>query len=665
MAASDIGFVALVLALVIAAYVVVVAVVGHRLGAGYLVVSARNGVLTVTGLMLVVGAVLAYSFITHDFGVAYVASNSSRAQPWYFTAAAFYGGQAGSLLLWATGLAIFSGIVVWQNRRRHHALMPYVMATLMTVQLFFLIVLVFLSNPFERLAVPLADGRGLNALLRDPGMLMHPPFLLWGYMSWSIPFAFAIAALISGRLDSQWLKAARPWVLTAWAIQGTGLLLGAWWAYHVLGWGGYWGWDPVENVALLPWLTGTAFLHSIMVQERRGMLKRWNILLILITFSLSLFGTVVVRGGLLSSVHNFALSAIGPAFLAFLGFALVVALGLFFHRLPLLRSDQRFDSAVSRESAFLLNNLLLVGVAFATLWGTIFPLLTEAFQGEKITVGAPFYEKVNGPILLGLLVLMGIGPLLAWRRATWASIRRNFRWPLGGAVLWTIVMVAVLGIRSPWTVAGVSACAFVLGTVTLEYYRGVRLRRRNAGEGYPQALATLVSRNRTRYGGYIVHLAILLIALGVIGANLHQKELEVTLAPGEAATVGGYTLTYRGVRESRTADALVSEARLDVSRDGKPVAVSRPKRVVYDNFESQPTSKIAIRSTFKEDLYVLLAAWDDQVATFVIFVNPMVMWLWIGGGVFLFGTLVAAWPQAQPARAPAVRHVGGMVPSGA
>ena len=663
MVASDIGFFALVLALVLATYVVVAGPAGHRLNAPEMVASARNAVYAVSLLMLTALAVLAYSFVAHDFGVAFVASNSSLAQPWYYTFAGLYGGQAGSLLLWASGLGVFSGLAVWVNRGRIPAVMPYAMATMMVVLVFFLVVLIFLSNPFERLPVPLADGRGLNALLRDPGMLMHPPFLLIGYMSWTIPFAFAMGALISGRLDSLWLKAARPWILAAWAIQGTGLILGAWWAYHVLGWGGYWGWDPVENVALLPWLVGTAALHSIMVQERRGMLKKWNILLLVATFSLAIFGTFVVRGGLLDSVHNFALSALGPSFLSFLGVVMVVALFFFIRRLPLLRSDNGFDSAISKETGFLLNNLLLVGIAFATFWGTIFPLITELFQGSKITVGPPFFEKVNGPIFLALLVLMGIGPLLAWRRASWASIKRNFRGPLAAAVAWAVVMVLLLDVRNMWTLAGVSACALVFGTIVLEYYRGVRNRRQLAGEGYPTALGNLVTRNRRRYGGYIVHLGILLIALGVIGVNLHQQDIDVTLAPGESAVIGDYTLTYLGIETLRRADTTVTQARLDVRKGGKPLDVVHPKRVVVDNFESLPTSQVAIRSTPKEDLYVLLAAWDDQVATFLIFVNPLVIWLWIGGIVFLLGTMIAVWPERQPVRALAPEPAPGSAPS--
>ena len=657
MVTSDIGFLALVLAIVAAVYVIVAAPLGYRLGLSDMVASARNGVYVVGLLMLTAVGVLAYLLITHDFGVSYVVGNSSKAQPWYFDLAGLYGGQAGSLLLWATGLGVFSALAVYLNRRNIPQVMPYTMATMMTIMLFVLIILVFLTSPFERLATPLADGRGVNALLRDPGFLIHPPFLVTGFMAWSIPFSFALGALMSGRLDSLWLKAARPWVLAAWAILGIGVLLGAWWAYHVLGWGGFWGWDPVENVALLPWLTGTAFLHSVIVEERRGMLRKWNMLLIIITFALSIFGILVVRGGLLSSVHNFATSALGPAFLSFLAFAMAVSLFFYFKRSRQLESTQRFDSVVSRETGFLLNNLLLVGIAFATFWGTIFPLLTEAYDGSRITVGAPFYNQVNGPLFLALLVLMGIGPLLAWRRASWESIKRNYRWPLAAAILWALVLVTAFGVTNWWTLAGVSACAFVFGVVVLEYYRGVHARRQSTRESVPQAFAGMIGRNRRRYGGYIVHLGIVLIAIGIIGTYLHQKDQDVTLAVGEQTTVGDYTLTYTGIRERRGLDNQVTEATLVVEKNGKPWDVIHPRRVVYDGQENLPVSQIAIRSTPKEDLYVLLAAWDDEVATFLMFVNPLIMWMWVGGVVFLIGTFVAVWPERSPARAPAAAPV--------
>lgn len=651
MHASDVGFIALVLAMTAATYAVGASVLGYRRGILELVASARNAVLVVVGAMAIASGTLIYSFWTHDFGVEFVARTSSREQPWYYNLSAFYGGQAGSLLLWATGLAIFSGICVWINRRRYPALMPYVTGTLMTIQVFFLVVLVFLSNPFERLAIPLADGQGLNPLLRDPGMMLHPPFLLLGYMSWSLPFAFAMAALITGNLDSQWIKAVRPWILAAFTIQGVGLLLGAWWAYHVLGWGGYWGWDPVENVALLPWLVGTAFLHSVMVQRKRGMLKAWNLLLLIIAFVLSLFGTLVVRGGLLASVHNFAGSALGPAFLAFMGLALIAGVWLLVRGIPLMRSGERFESFLSRDVAILLMNLLLIGVAFATFWGTIFPLLTEALNGSRITVGPPYYHKVNGPILLALLAVMGFGPLLTWRGTTRESMKHDFALPLAAAIAWVIAMATLMRITNGWTLLGVGICAFILGTIVLDYFRGVRLRRKNAHEPYHRALTTLVARDRRRYGGYIVHFAIVLIALGAIGSNLHQTAREITLVPGQSARVGAYTLTFQGMKQLVNADSRTDESHIDVSRNGKLVAVMKPRTVRYTNFESQPASKIAIRSTPIEDIYIFQAAFDNTMATFTVFINPLVIWVWIGGVVFLFGVLIVAWPEREPVRA--------------
>ena len=641
------GFFSRGVAIVAAAYAVFAATLGHRWNSPRVLASARNAVYVVSGSMFMAAAVLAYLLVGHDFGVAYVVGNSSIAQPWYFDLAGLYGGQAGSLLVWATGLALFSGLAVYVNRNRLPQVMPWAIATMMTVQVFFLIVLIFLSSPFERLSVPLLDGQGVNALLRDPGFLIHPPFLLFGYMSWTIPFAMAIGAMISRRTDSQWLNAARPWLLVAWLIQSIGLMLGAWWAYHVLGWGGVWNWDPVENVAFLPWLTGTAFLHSTMVQERRGLLRRWNLLLMLSTFLLAIFGTLVVRGGLLDSVHNFATSSLGPSFLAFLGFSLAVSLFLFFTRAKDIDSTQRFDFAVSKESGFLVNNLLFVGIAFATFWGTVFPLLTEVYNGSKITVGAPFYEKVNGPLFLAILVLMGVGPLLAWRRTTWSVIKRNFRPPLIVAALWLIFLITVLRITNAWSLAGLTAIAFVFGTVALEYYRGIRARQWRSGETIPVAISNLVAHNRRRYGGYIVHIGILLVALGVIGVSIHQKDLDVTLRPGEAATIGDYTLVFQGMGERRGVDNHVTEATMTVFKNGEFWDEVHPRRVVYDGQEDQPTSQVAIRTTAKEDLYVLLGAWDDQVATFLMFVNPLVMWLWVGGVVFLVGTMVALWPAPR------------------
>ncbi len=415
---TDLGAIALTLALVFALYAVAASALGATLRRPALATSGRRAVLAVAVFLLIASGSLIASFLTHDFGAVYVAEHSSLAMPWYYSLSAFYGGQEGSLLYWATMLSIFSSIAILLHRRADARLMPWVAVTLMTIETFFLVMLNFVTPPFTRTTIPPVDGAGLNPILQDPGMLIHPPMLLMGYMSWSLPFAFAVAAMITGRLDAGWLRSIRRWTLAAWTIQSTGLILGMWWAYHVLGWGGYWGWDPVENAALLPWLTATAYLHSSMVQERRGTLKVWNLTLVIATFALSIFGTFEVRSGIISSVHSFAYSSVGPFFLGFLAVTLVVALGLFFYRLPQLRPESEFDSVVSREGSFLINNLLLTGIAFATFWGTIFPIISADLRGQTMTVGTDFYKQVNGPLFIALIFMMGVGPLLAWRRAS-------------------------------------------------------------------------------------------------------------------------------------------------------------------------------------------------------------------------------------------------------
>ncbi len=481
---TDLGAVTQMLALVFALYAVAASVIGGARDMPALVASGRRAVLVVAALLVTAAFALIVSFLTRDFGATYVAQHSSLAMPWYYTLSAFYGGQEGSLLYWATMLSLFSALAVSLHRRAPAQLMPYVAATLMAIELFFLIVLNFVSTPFGRLHIVPQDGAGLNPLLQDPGMLIHPPMLLMGYMSFAIPFAFAVAAMITGRLDAGWLRSIRRWMLASWCIQTTGLLLGAWWAYHVLGWGGYWSWDPVENAALLPWLTATAYLHSSMVQERRGALKVWNLCLVIASFALSIFGTFEVRSGIITSVHSFAYSNIGPWFLGFLAVILVAAIGLFLYRLPRLRPEQEFDSVLSREGSFLGNNLLLTGIAFATFWGTVFPIVSQVVRGQTMTVGTAFYQQVNGPLFLALILLMGIGPLLAWRRASLASVTRHLRWPALAAAIAALVL-PLLGVRGIWPNVGYAICVFAASTIVYEVWRGVRVRHGH-GEAYPR-----------------------------------------------------------------------------------------------------------------------------------------------------------------------------------
>ena len=647
---SDLGMIAQLLALVFALYAIAASALGAARHQPALEASGRRAVLVVATFLLTAILALAASFLTRDFGVAYVSEHSSLAMPWYYSLAALYGGQEGSLLYWTTLLAVFAAIAVALHRRAPAGLMPVVVAVLMALDGFFLIVLNFVSTPFARVRIAPNDGQGLNPVLQDPGMLFHPPMLLMGYMSWSVPFAFAVAAMVTGRLDGGWLRAIRRWTLAAWSIQTTGLLLGMWWAYHVLGWGGYWGWDPVENAALLPWLTATAFLHSTMVQERRGALKVWNLGLILATFALSIFGTFEVRSGIISSVHSFAYSAIGPYFLGLLAVVVLGSIGLFVYRLPRLRPEQDFESVVSREGGFLVNNFLLTGIAFATFWGTVFPIISATVRRQTMTVGPAFYQRVNGPLFLALIVVMGVGPLLAWRRASLASVWRNCRWPALAAAICAILL-PLLGVTSIWANVGFAVCAFAAGTIIYEVWRGVRVRHSH-GEPYYQALATLVSRHRQRYGGYLVHLGLVALAVGVIGSQFFQQTGEFTLNAGQAARFAGYTITYRGISGSVSNDVQTISTRFSVAQNGRRLGDVSPGERIYPGFENQPTSVVSITTYGLNDLYVFLSGYEGtSTASIKVFLNPLVPLVWLGGLLMLLGGVTCWWPaRRRPVR---------------
>ncbi len=650
---SDLGVISLILATGFAVFAIITAVAGAIRGSAALVASAKRAVLTVTFFLLLASASLIISFLIHDFGVAYVANESSRSMPWYYTLSAFYGGQEGSLLYWALILSVFSAIFIFTSKRAPAALVPYVAATLMGIELFFLLMLITVSSPFIRLPTPPSDGLGLNPLLMDPGMLIHPPMLLMGYMSFSVPFAFAVAAMITGKLGSDWLRSIRRWTLAAWAIQTTGLMLGMWWAYHVLGWGGYWGWDPVENAALLPWLTATAFLHSTMVQERRGMLKVWNLGLVIASFALAIFGTFEVRSGIISSVHSFAYSSIGSYFLAFLAIIIVFSIGLFIFRLPKLRPEHEFDSALSREGSFLLNNLLLIGITFATLWGTLFPLISQAVSHETLSVGPPFYERVNGPILLVLILAMGIGPLLAWRRASPRALWRNLAIPALAAALCAAIL-PLAGVRDVWANVAFATCAFTSGAILYELWRGVRVRHRH-GENYLVALFTLVDRYRQRYGGYIVHLGFILLALGVIGSNFFQTQQDAVLTPGQEINLSGFKLVYFGNIDLKYPDVETITSQLQVWQDGQLQGYIYPGRSFYPNYDNQPASSISITTHGLTDLYVFLANWNGPTqATIRVFINPLVPLVWLGGLIMLCGGIICWWPGRRKRKTTAI-----------
>ena len=644
---TDIGYFSLLLAFVLSAYGVMASILGVRKSRMQWVASAENTVLAVAALLTLASIALVYALVSRDFHVQYVASYSSRTLPLFYAVSAFWAGQAGSLLLWGWLLGIFSAIVVLQNRRQNRALMPYVISVLMTITLFFLALMIYATNPFHRLPVAPQDGMGLNPLLQNPGMIFHPPTLFLGYVGFAIPFAFAMAALFAGQLDDRWIRTTRRWTLFSWLFLGIGNLLGAQWAYVELGWGGYWAWDPVENASFMPWLVGTAYLHSVMIQERRGMLKVWNMVLIIATFLLTLFGTFITRSGILSSVHSFGESSLGPFFLVFLGLVILFAFGLLVARWELLRSEHQLDAFLSRESSFLFNNLILVGITFAVFLGTIFPVLSEAVRGVKVTVGPPFFNQVNVPVGLALLFLTGICPLVGWRRTSARNLKRNFLYPLlatlvGGGIL------LLLGLRHGYALLSFMFCIFVITTILLEFYWGTRARRNAASVGYLRALFGLVRRNKRRYGGYIVHVGMVLIFVGITGSAFNQEKT-VTLKQGESVTVGDYRLIYEGKSDYPTEHKHVVVATLSVHRDGRQISTLTPEKNFHRTHE-QPTTEAGIYTTFEGDLYAILAGYDEETASFKILVNPLVVWLWIGGGVLIAGGVVVMWPDRRRRR---------------
>jgi cytochrome c-type biogenesis protein CcmF len=602
--------------------------------------------------------------LSHDFNIQYVWAYTSRNLPTPYTVAAFWAGQRGSLLFWAVVLALFASLAQLLSSRRQAALLPYVAAVTQTVVVFFVCVMLFAENPFDRMAFTPLDGRGLNPQLQNVGMVIHPPMLYLGYISITIPFAFAVAALLSRRLDTGWIHAIRKWTLLSWLFLSVGITLGMWWAYVELGWGGYWAWDPVENASLLPWLTMTAFLHSVMVQEKRGMLKRWNLGLVAGTFLLSIFGTFITRSGVIASVHSFTQSGVGYFFLGFLVLAGVFAFTLLYTRWGQLEADVQLESMLSREAAFLFNNLVLVGIAFSVLWGTLFPILSELARDTKITVGPPFFNRVNIPLGLLLLALTGIGPLIAWRKASRSNLRRQFTGPVA-AGLGALVLLIASGMRDFYAIVALSLAAFVAGTVTQEFWRGVRARRRMHGEGMFEALMRLVGRNRRRYGGYLVHVGMLVYFVAFAGMAF-KREREATLRPGQSVQLASpfghvYTLTHIGISQYKALNRFVTAATVRVERDGREVELLTSEKRQHFTIQGgtdvpsfEPSTEVAIRSGLREDLYVVFAGAVDgtEEAVYRFTINPLVWWVWAGGFILVFGGLVTMWPGGAPIGAP-------------
>jgi cytochrome c-type biogenesis protein CcmF len=655
----DVGALALIVAWVMALYSVGVSIAGAVSRRREFVASGEHAALAVWGLAVVAVAALLHALVSRDFNIEYVAHYSSSTLPLHYTIAALWGGQAGSLLFWVLILSSMGAVVLLQNRYRNRELMPWVTAVLMVIALFFLSLLVFVTPPFQRLAFTPPEGRDLNPLLQNYWMTIHPPSLYLGYVACSVPFAVAMAALITGRLDDVWIRTTRRWTLFAWFFLSLGNLFGAEWAYLVLGWGGYWAWDPVENAAFMPWLTCTAFLHSVMIQEKKNMLKVWNMVLVILTFGLTIFGTFLTRSGVISSVHSFTQSGLGPFFLIFLGIALTFAVGLLLYRLPLLRSENELDSILSRESAFLMNNLILVGIAFAVFWGTIFPVISEAVRGVKITVGPPFFNRVNTPLGLMLLFLMGVGPVIAWRRASARNLRRNFLLPMLLGLVSGLGLVAG-GVRNFYALLSFSLCTFVMTTIVMEFVRGVRARQAMVGESTVTALVHLVGKIRRRYGGYIIHVGVVMVFVAITGTSAFKQEEQIALTPGGTFDLGGYTLRYDGVQERDTPHIAYMTAAVVVLKDGRQIDTLHPEKRFYKKPE-QPTTEVAIRSTLGSDLYVVLGAYDaaSRMATIQAYLNPLVGFMWWGGIVLAIGTIVTIWPSRAPVRAGAYVPAGG------
>ena len=651
---GDLGLISLWIALALATYSAVGSVVGQVKNNAALVESARYATYLVMLALIISTLSLVGAFVARDFELQYVFQHSNLAMPRIYTWVAFYAGNEGSLLFIATALSVLAALAVVLAPAKFRPSLPYTNAVLMLILVFFIAVMAVLANPFAKLDFTPIDGQGINPLLIHPGMFIHPPVLMTGLVMVSLPFAFAMGALLSKRVGDEWVDVGRVWGILAWATLGSGLLLGSWWAYTILGWGGYWAWDPVENAGFMPWLGLTAFIHSIMVQKRQGMFRMWNIALINIIFGLALFGMFVNRGGPVPSVHSFGASTLGWVFLMFMMVGVVVPFAIFFLRYNLLKSARPLESSLSREAAFLVNNLLLLGIAFITLWGVVYPLVSELVSGVTITVGEPFYNQVNGPLFLGLIFLMGVGPLLPWRRASPSTLKKTLLTP-GLVALAVIVLLAILGVRKPYALAAFGLLALVASGILLEWARGTRTRQRR-GENYLLAFTTLLASNRPRYGGYVVHLAIVVLALGIVGSSFYGVQRDVVLTRGGSTTIEGYDIEYVDSKTVAKADRTESYFTLNISRGDSFTGTLVAERTFYPNFNMSAT-RAGIRSTPVEDLYIVPGEIrNDGSIGFRIFVNPLIWWIWVAGPIMILGTVVALWPAGVPslvlARAP-------------
>jgi cytochrome c-type biogenesis protein CcmF len=650
---ENLGSLATLLAFCVALYATFACVVGRLKNKPFLVVSGERAVYSVWVLMTLASGILVYALVTGDFRFAYVAEHSNKAMPMLYKFAAWWGGQEGSLLFWSWLLSNYAAVVVFTNRRRHRDMMPWVVAVLTTIQTFFLVLNNFIASPFQMLAtdkliVAVPDGNGLSPLLQYPAMAIHPPMLYLGYVGFAVPFAFAMGSLITRQPGDNWIFTTRRWTLVTWLFQSTGVMLGAAWAYHVLGWGGYWGWDPVENASLLPWLSGTAFLHSVMMQEKKGMMKVWNMVLVSTTFFLCILGTFLTRSGVVQSVHAFARSSIGKYFVSFLALGIAATIYIILDRLEYLKSEAQLESVISRESSFLFNNLILLASCFAVLWGTLFPVISEAVSGDKISLDADWYNRLMVPIGLFLLLLTGVGPLFAWRRTSVESLRRNFQWP-GIAALVLAVALFAAGIRNFYALISFGFCLFVALTVMMEFYKGARAIAAKSAQNLLAATIELTHRNTRRYGGYLVHMGIVLMFVGFTGHAFNQssvKELNI----GDTMQVGVYNLKMIDLKQGESDDNNYSwhRAYMQVSKHGEILGSLEPEKRFY-KASRQGTSEVGLRQRPNEDLYLNFGGMsdDNQRAVIQAYVFPLVSWIWIGGLVLIGGTFVCLVPSKK------------------
>lgn len=670
--------------LVAASYTMAVALAAGA-GRPRLLHAARLGAFGTVALVGLGVLVLAYAFISHDFRISYVARYSDRTMAVPYLIAALWGGQDGSLLWWLFLTSIFSGACVYWLRRRYLELQPYVIATLMSVLVFFAILMLFAANPFATsVAGAPQDGQGLNYQLRNFYMIIHPPSLYIGFTASAVPFAFAIAALATGRLDNEWIVATRKWMLFAWLFLSIGNALGMLWAYEELGWGGYWAWDPVENAACLPWFTASAYVHSVMIQERRGMLKMWNVVLICLTFFLTIFGTFLTRSGLIASVHSFAQSGIGIFFVYYMGFIVAVCAALIIYRIGMLRTEGRLESALSRETAFVLNNWGLVSIGAFIAIATIWPRISEWLLDQKSTLGPTFYNAWIPPVALIVFALMGAAPLLGWRKTSPELFAKSFRWPVGVAVVvmglhlafgkqigfpaffaadniyeGTTLGTVMQAISGKLPLVTVGLCGFNVAVVVQEFARGVAARRKHADESIVASLLGLVSKSRRRYGGYIVHVGIVLMFLGFTG-RAWGVDKEISMAPGDKVRIEEYELTYVGPRMEVDEEKRMILADIDVVRNGHPVGRITPAKFIYKASPEMPSTEIARHITLRNDLYVVVGMVSPQtkLAAFQIHINPLVSFIWFGVGILILGAIVAMWPEvAQHEEAGAFAYV--------